>query len=241
MSGHNKWSSIKNKKGKEDAKRGKIFTKLARKILVAARDGGADPEYNPALKQAIDMAKSENMPNDNIERAIKKAIGDSNTQSYESITYEGYAPGAVAVIVNCLTDNKNRTAADIRHFFDKCDGNLGTNGSVMFMFKQKGILETKDKMLNPEELMDDALESGCEDVVERDDYYEITCDMKDFTKVLNGLSKYEFSRKEIAYIPENTVEVESEENRKKLIKLLDMLEDNDDVQEVYTNWNENID
>ena len=164
MSGHNKWSKIKNKKGSEDARRGKIFTKLGRNISVAVREGGDNPEYNPALKAAIDKAKAENMPNDNIERAIKKASGDTSGANFERIIYEGYAKDGVAVIVDCLTDNKNRTAPDIRHIFDKNGGNLGTDGSVMFMFNRKGLIEIEKEEIDFDELMLEVIDFGAEDV-----------------------------------------------------------------------------
>ncbi|MDU7502364.1 MAG: YebC/PmpR family DNA-binding transcriptional regulator, partial [Finegoldia magna] len=163
MSGHNKWSKIKNKKGSEDARRGKVFTKMARAITVAVREGGADPEYNPSLKSVIEKARAENMPNDNIDRAIKKASGDGDSANYENIVYEGYGPEGVAVIVECLTDNRNRTASDVRHYFDKFGGNLGQNGSVSFMFQRKGLLLIEAESLDEEEVMMDSLDAGAED------------------------------------------------------------------------------
>ncbi|MDO4594210.1 MAG: YebC/PmpR family DNA-binding transcriptional regulator [Tissierellia bacterium] len=237
MSGHNKWSSIKNKKGKEDAKRGKIFTKLAREITVAVREGGADPEYNPSLKSAVEKAKAENMPNDNIERAIKKASGNNATDNYERIIYEGYGPGGIAVVVECLSDNKNRTAANIRHLFDKFGGNLGTDGSVMFMFEKKGLMISKDKSYDFDQLMLEALDAGCEDVIEEDDHYEIITDHKNFINVKDKLSEnFDFERAEISYLADNYIDLD-DDKKQSLIKLIDNLEDDDDVQEVYTNWN----
>lgn len=238
MSGHNKWSKIKNKKGSEDARRGKIFTKLGRNISVAVREGGDNPEYNPALKVAIDKAKAENMPNDNIERAIKKASGDTNGANFERIIYEGYAKDGVAVIVDCLTDNKNRTAPDIRHIFDKNGGNLGTDGSVMFMFNRKGLIEIEKDGIDFDELMLNVIDLGAEDVSDEDDAYQIITSVEDFQTVLDGIKEenYKLSKADISYLADNLIDAQ-ESNNKKIMKLIDALEDNDDVQEVYTNWN----
>lgn len=238
MSGHNKWSKIKNKKGSEDARRGKIFTKLGRNISVAVREGGDNPEYNPALKAAIDKAKAENMPNDNIERAIKKASGDTNGANFERIIYEGYAKDGVAVIVDCLTDNKNRTAPDIRHIFDKNGGNLGTDGSVMFMFNRKGLIEIEKNGIDFDELMLEVIDLGAEDVSDEDDVYQIITSVEDFQNVLDGIKKsnYKISKADISYLADNLIDAQ-ESNNKQIMKLIDALEDNDDVQEVYTNWN----
>ena len=238
MSGHNKWSSIKDKKGKEDAKRGKIFTKIARMISVAVREGGPDPDYNPSLKSAIEKAKAENMPNDNIQRAIKKGSGEDSGASYEKIIYEGYGPEGVAVIVNCLTDNRNRTAADIRHAFDKFGGNLGQNGSVIFMFDHKGVLTIDKKDKDEEEFMLEAIEAGAEDVQMEEDLFVVTTSMDDFAKVRDNLLEngYEFHTADLFYLPQNEIAVEDPEAQKKLQKMIDMLEDNDDVQSVFHNW-----
>ncbi|MGO4987625.1 YebC/PmpR family DNA-binding transcriptional regulator [Gallicola sp. Sow4_E12] len=238
MSGHNKWSSIKDKKGKEDAKRGKIFTKIARMISVAVREGGPDPDYNPSLKSAIEKAKAENMPNDNIQRAIKKGSGEDSGASYEKIIYEGYGPEGVAVIVNCLTDNRNRTAADIRHAFDKFGGNLGQNGSVIFMFDHKGVLTIDKKDKDEEEFMLEAIEAGAEDVQMEEDLFVVTTSMDDFAKVRDNLLEngYEFHTADLFYLPQNETDVEDPEAQKKLQKMIDMLEDNDDVQSVFHNW-----
>lgn len=238
MSGHNKWSKIKNKKGSEDARRGKIFTKLGRNISVAVREGGDNPEYNPALKVAIDKAKAENMPNDNIERAIKKASGDTNGANFERIIYEGYAKDGVAVIVDCLTDNKNRTAPDIRHIFDKNGGNLGTDGSVMFMFNRKGLIEIEKDGIDFDELMLNVIDLGAEDVTDEDDVYQIITSVEDFQTVLDGIKEanYKLSKADISYLADNLIDAQ-ESNNKQIMKLIDALEDNDDVQEVYTNWN----
>lgn len=239
MSGHSKWNNIKNKKGKEDARKGRIFTKLGRYIMVAARDGGPDPDYNPSLKAAIDKAKAENMPNDNIDRAIKKGSGELGNAVFEEITYEGYGPGGVAIIVECLTDNRNRTAADVRHAFDKHGGNLGTNGSVTFMFEKKGQIGiAKDGKVDADELMMEALELGAEDIIEREEAFQILTSQEDYMKVRDGLDGkgYEFIVSEVSYLPNTMAEVTDEKIMTDLDKLIDMLEDNDDVQEVYLNW-----
>lgn len=237
MSGHNKWSKIKNKKGSEDARRGKIFTKLARNITVAAREGGTNPDYNPSLKTAIDKAKAENMPNDNIDRAIKKAAGDAAGDNYERVIYEGYGKGGVAVIVDCLTDNKNRTAPEVRHAFDKAGGNLGTDGSVMFMFNRIGYITLAKAGNDYEELMMTALDAGCDDVIEEDEFYAIITSIESFNEAVAKLEEagYKLESSDIIYKAENEIEVSSE-NHKSLVKLIETLEDNDDVQDVYTNW-----
>ncbi|MDO5041577.1 MAG: YebC/PmpR family DNA-binding transcriptional regulator [Peptoniphilus sp.] len=241
MAGHSKWNNIKNRKGKEDAKRGRIFTKLGRNIIVAVREGGPDPNYNPSLKVAIDKAKAENMPNDNIERAIKKGSGEGSDANYEQITYEGYGPAGIAVMVTCLTDNRNRTAPDIRHLFDKNGGNLGQPGCVSFMFDKRGQIgiERTDE-IDAETLMMHAIEYGALDVIEREEVFEILTEPEDYHTVRNGLEKegYEFIQSDITYIPQNYSSLSDEEDIKKLEKLIDSLEDNDDVQEVYTNWEE---
>ena len=237
MSGHNKWSKIKNKKGNEDAKRGKIFTKHARNITVAAREGGDNPDYNPTLKQAIDKAKSDNMPNDNIERAIKKATGEGGGDNYSRIIYEGYGPAGVAIIVDCLTDNVQRTAPEVRHAFDKNGGNLGTDGSVMFMFDHKGEILVDNTGKDFDQFMMDALEAGADDVIEEDEFFEAITSIEAFNDAVEILKNagYKVERSEISYLAQNEIEVASE-NHEKLEKLIDTLEDNDDVQEVYTNW-----
>lgn len=237
MAGHNKWSTIKNKKGKEDAKRGKIFTKHARNITVAAREGGTDPEYNASLKTAIEMAKADNMPNDNIDRAIKKASGEADGDNYERVIYEGYGPGGVAFIVDCLTDNKNRTAPDVRHIFDKFGGNLGTDGSVMFLFERKGEIIVNGKEKNLDDFMMDALEAGASDIKDLDEgYYGVLTEVNDFNDSVDKLREmgYKIERANISYLA-NDIEVEKD-HHENLNKLIDGLEDNDDVQEVYHNW-----
>ena len=237
MSGHNKWSKIKNKKGSEDAKKGKIFTKHARNITVAAREGGLDPDYNASLKTAIEMAKADNMPNDNIDRAIKKASGEAGGGNFERIIYEGYGPGGVAFIVDCLTDNKNRTAPDIRHIFDKFGGNLGTDGSVMFLFEKKGDSVVNGEGKDFDEFMMDALEAGASDVDDLEEgYFEALTEVSDFNDSVDKLREmgYKIERANISYLA-NEIEVDPD-HHEKLFKLVDALEDNDDVQEVYNNW-----
>ena len=237
MSGHNKWSKIKNKKGTEDARRGKIFTKHARNITVAARQGGDNPDYNPTLKAAIDKAKADNMPNDNIERAIKKATGEGAADNYQRVIYEGYGPGGVAIIVDCLTDNIQRTAPDVRHAFDKNGGNLGTDGSVMFMFEHKGEILVDKTNKDFDQFMMDALEAGCDDVNEYGEYYQALTSLEAFNDAVDKLKElaYDIKSAEISYIAANLIEVSSE-HFTNLEKLIDTLEDNDDVQDVYTNW-----
>lgn len=239
MAGHSKWSNIKRKKGKEDAVRGKIFTKLTRYITVAVKEGGSDPEYNPALKAAIEKAKAENMPNDNIDRAIKKAAGSQDADNFEEIKYEGYGPAGIAVYVSCLTDNRNRTASDVRHAFDKFGGNLGQTGCVSFMFHRKGILAIeKNDSIDEEELMMEAIEIGAEDFNVEEEVFEIITAPEDFNTVRDTLKEkgYEFVTAETSFIPQNTVELKEEKDIKNMVKLIENLEDNDDVQDVYHNW-----
>ncbi len=239
MAGHSKWSNIKNRKGKEDAKRAKEFSKLGRYIMVAAREGGADIEYNPALKAAIEKAKAANMPNDNIDRAVKKGSGALEGESYEEIIYEGYGPSGIAVFVQCLTDNRKRTAPDVRHAFDKGGGNLGQSGCVTFMFDRKGILAIeRNDSIDEDELTMTAIDLGAEDFISEEEGYEIITSPEDFNSVSDGLKEagYEFVMAELTYIPQNTVELTDPKDIKNMEALIDMLEDNDDVQEVYHNW-----
>ncbi len=239
MAGHSKWANIKHRKGKEDAKKGKIFSKLAKYIAVAAREGGSDPEMNPKLKEAVSKAKAANMPNDNIDRAIKKGAGELESDAYEEITYEGYGPGGVAVLIETLTDNKNRTAGDIRHAFDKNGGNLGTSGCVNFLFTQKGqILIEKDETIDEDDLLMVALEAGSEDFETSDDGFEITCQPEDFSQVTESLraAGYLLAAAEIAMIPANEVILEDSGEIKKMLKLIDMFDDNEDIQAVWHNW-----
>lgn len=232
--------NIKDRKAKQDLKRAKIYTKLARLITVAAREGGPDPEYNASLKSAIDKAKAGNMPNDNIERAIKKAAGDAGGDNFERIIYEGYGPNGVAVIVEVLTDNRNRTAGEVRHAFDKNGGNLGTSGCVSFIFDRKGqIIIEKEDGVDEETLMMAALDAGAEDFVSEEDAFQIITTPEDFAIVKDSLleQNYKLIEADIVYLPQTEV-VLQDEDIKKMEKLIDMLEDNDDVQAVHHNWKE---
>ena len=238
MSGHSKWSTIKRKKGANDAKRGKIFTKLIKEITVAAKMGGGDIDGNPRLRSAVTAAKAENMPKDNIDRAIKKGTGDTDGAVYEEILYEGYGPGGVAVLVETMTDNKNRTVADIRHFFAKSGGNLGESGCVAWMFDKKGSIMVAKEGVDEEALMDIALEAGADDVVEEDDTFQILTEAEDFSEVVDELEKNDLKCTEaaISMIPKNVVDVTEEKPAKSLLKLLENLEDHDDVQKVHANF-----
>ena len=240
MSGHSKWANIKNKKAKADSARGKIFTKIGREIAVAVKAGGANPESNSKLRDIIAKAKAANIPNDNIERSIKKAAGDGDATSYEALMYEGYGTAGVAVIVEALTDNRNRTAGEMRHLFDKHGGNLGQSGSVSYMFDRKGIIVIeKDDKLDEDELMMLALDAGADDFSADEECYEIVTSPEAFSQVREKLeeNKLELMDAEIKYVPQNYVAV-SEEAAVKLQRLVDALEDNDDVQSVWTNWEE---
>ncbi|WP_414733842.1 YebC/PmpR family DNA-binding transcriptional regulator [Acetobacterium carbinolicum] len=239
MSGHSKWSTIKHKKGKADAKRGQIFTKLAKYIAVASREGGGDPDMNAKLKEAIVKAKAANMPNENIDRAVKKGAGELQGSVYEEISYEGYGPGGVAVIVETLTDNKNRTAGDVRHAFDKNGGNLGTSGCVGFLFTKKGqIFIEKTDRFDEESLMMLALDAGAEDIESSEEGYEISTEPIDFGQVCDALKQegYELASAEIAMIPSTEVELTDASEIKKMLKMIDMFDDNEDVQAVWHNW-----
>ena len=237
MSGHSKWSTIKRKKGANDAQRAKIFTKIAREIVVAVKAGGPDPDNNSSLKDAISKARSANMPNDNIQRTIKKAAGDTDTDNYENITYEGYGPNGVAVIVEALTDNRNRTAADVRHAFDKFGGNMGQTGCVSFMFDRKGIIVVEKDIVDEDTITRDALEAGAEDISVEDDCYEITTDPADFHAVRDALeAKYELSSAEITMVPQTMTTLTDEDQITKMQRMIDTLEDSDDVQDIYHNW-----
>lgn len=239
MSGHSKWSTIKRKKGANDAQRAKIFTKIAREIIVAVKAGGPDPDNNSSLKDAIAKGRAANMPNDNIARTIKKAAGSTEADNYENITYEGYGPNGVAVIVETLTDNRNRTAADIRHFFDKFGGNMGQTGCVSFMFDKKGVIVIEKEDIDEDEITMDALDAGAEDFEASDEYFEITTSPEDFRAVRDALEeKYALSSAEISMLPQTTVTLTDEKQLLMMSKLLESLEDNDDVQNVYHNWDE---
>ena len=238
MSGHNKWSTIKQKKGKNDAARAKVFTKIGRELIVAIRDGGsADPNVNSKLRDCIAKAKAANVPNDNIERIIKKAASSSEGDNYESVTYEGYGPSGIAVIVEALTDNRNRTAADVRHAFDKNGGNMGQTGCVSFMFDQKGIIIIENEDMDEDEITMDALEAGADDIEVEDGVAEIVTAPSDMGAVRDALAeKYTISSAEVSMVPQTMTELTEDGQINAMTKLLDMLEDNDDVQDVYHNW-----
>lgn len=241
MSGHSKWSDIQAKKGKADAARGKIFTKLGRELLVAVKAGGPDPAGNSKLKDVIAKCKAANMPNDTINNAIKKASGEGSTAIYEEITYEGYGPNGVALIVEANTDNKNRTAADVRHVFDKAGGNLGTTGCVSYMFNKKGVIviEKDSCNIDEEELMMLALDAGAEDFETEEEVYEITTDPSNFSEVREKLEEQglTFLEAAVQMVPETTVQLD-EHGAERMEKLLDRLDELDDVMNVYHNWEE---
>ncbi len=237
MSGHSKWATIKRKKGAADAKRGQLFSKLSRAILVAAKEGGADPEANTTLAAAIQKARDSSMPKDNIERAIQRGAGGGDADSYESMLYEGYAPGGVAVIASILTDNRNRTAADLRHIFTKNGGSLGTPGSVAWQFDRKGVILVDREGVDEDELMELALAGGAEDIAEDGTQWQVTTDPADFMAVRGALEEggVAYSSAEQTMVPKSTVEV-SEKEARQILRLIDELEDNDDVQDVYANF-----
>lgn len=235
MSGHSKWANIKHKKGRMDALRGKLTTKIGREITVAVRIGGADPTGNMRLKLALQKAKENNIPKENIQRAIQKGSGTLDGANYEEITYEGYGPGGVAVTIEVMTDNRNRTAADVRHLFTKYGGNLGESGCVAWMFKKKGLFVIEKEGVDEESLMLVALEAGAEDF-KAEDQYEITTAPEDFDSVQQALDQNKVTTlvAQVTMVPETTVELNGDE-AVKMVKLIDALEDHDDVQEVYTN------
>ena len=238
MAGHSKWANIKHKKAKEDAKRGQVFTKLARKITVAAKEGGPDPDSNVRLRLAIDEARSFNMPNDNIERAIQRAVGGLEGVSYSEVLYEGYGPNGVAIMLHALTDNRNRTASEVRHRFSKYGGNLGDSGCVAWMFNRRGLLVIeRGENVDEDDVMMLALEAGAEDVVVEGDVIEIHTDPSDFIRIKEDLEGQglNFIGAEISYIPQNTVQV-NQEQAEKVEKLIEVLEELDEVQEVYANY-----
>ena len=238
MSGHSKWANIKRKKGANDAIRGKTTTKIGREITIAVRMGGADPTGNMRLKLALTKAKANNIPKDNIKRAIDKGMGASGDSNYEEMTYEGYGPGGSALIVNVLTDNKNRTAADVRHIFSKYGGSLGATGCVGWMFKQKAVFVVEKETFDDEDaLMELVLDAGAEDFVAEDDVFEITADPEAFDDILQALGDkgIETASAEITMVPDNTVKVEGA-NATNMQKMLDAFDDNDDVQDVYGNY-----
>lgn len=236
MAGHNKWSKIKRKKGVNDAKRGALFTKLIREITVSAREGGGDPDYNARLRLAVDTAKAEDMPNENIERAIKRGTGELEGVNYEEATYEGYGPGGVALFIECLTDNTNRTVADIRHVLGKYEGSLGTDGSVAWQFNRKGQFVVDASRYSEDAVFEAALEGGAEDIQGDGEEFVITTELADFAGVRDSLegAEIETTSKELTRIPTNEVAVAGRE-AEQLVKLLDALEDLDDVQKVHSN------
>ena len=237
MSGHSKWATIKRQKGKTDAARGKIFTKIGREIAVAVKLGGPDPSSNAKLRDVIAKAKSNNMPGDNITRSIKKASGELNAINYENITYEGYGPNGMAVIVETLTDNKNRTASDVRHIFDKSGGSMGTNGCVSYLFSNKGvIIIEKTKDMDDDEVMMAALDAGAEDFVVEEGGYEVYTTPDSFSTVRENLegAGFTLASAEVSMIPSNYISLD-EEGLKKVLRMLDMFDENDDVQNVYHN------
>lgn len=239
MSGHSKWANIKHKKARSDEKKGKEFTKLAKEITIAARTGGSgDPESNAKLKLAIQKAKAINMPNENISRAVKKGTGEIEGEAIEEIFYEGYAPGGIAVMLDIATDNRNRTASEIRHLFSKHNGNLGENGCVAWMFKRVGLISiSRENIKDEEDFMMKALEAGADDIREEEEYFEVLSTPDMFMEVKEALESEGFVLEEsdVVLLPENTVEINDQDMAAKIIKLVDLLEDHDDVQNVYTN------
>ena len=242
MSGHSKWSTIKRKKEKTDNARAKVFTKIGREIAVVVREGGPDPASNSKLKDVIAKAKANNVPNDNIERIIKKAAGEQGGTNYETIIYEGYGPKGVAVIVEALTDNRNRTAGDVRHYFDKYGGNMGQSGSVSFLFTKQGVILLESEGIDEEKLMEDALEAGATDFLTDEGIFEIRTDPYDCGAVSEALAAkgYIFLSAEAAYIPSTYVTLTEQDDMVNMNKMLEMFEDNDDIQGVWHNW-ENTD
>jgi len=236
MSGHSKWSTIKRKKGAADAKRGKMFTKLIKEITIAARENGGDPGANPRLRLAIDNAKAANMPADNIERAIKKATGELEGVTYNEITYEGYGPGGVAMLIEVATDNKNRSVAEVRHLFSKYNGSMGENGSVAWMFNRKGIITLPIQNKTEDEIMDIVLEAGAEDLQTEEDYFEVQTDLESFEPVRKALvaADMQIENASLQWIAKNTVNV-SGDDAEKVMKIIEAMEDSEDVQNVYSN------
>ena len=237
MSGHSKWSTIKRKKAKVDSQRAVVFQKYSRELIVAARLGGADPNGNFRLRTAIEQAKAAGLPNDNIKRAIEKGAGSNAADNYEELIYEGYAPGGVAVVIEAMTDNRNRTAGDIRSFFTKYNGSLGATGCVSWMFDPRGVL-TFDKDINFEELFETAINLDALDITEEEDEYKVLTTVENFQNVVEGLEKAGFKslRAELTRIPQNTIEVTDEKTADQILKLLEKIEEHDDVQNVYANF-----
>lgn len=242
MSGHSKFANIKHKKERNDSTKGKVFTKLGREIAVAVKEGGPDPNANGKLKDIIAKAKANNMPNDTIDRSIKKAAGDANAVNYEVVTYEGYGPNGIAIIVEALTDNKNRTAANVRNAFTKGNGNVGSQGCVSFMFDRKGqiIIDKEECEMKFDDLMMIALDAGAEDFSEEEDSFEILTDPDDFSSVRENLEKAKIpmAQADISMLPQTWTELNSDQDIKSMQRILDLLDEDDDVQEVYHNWDE---
>jgi YebC/PmpR family DNA-binding regulatory protein len=239
MSGHSKWHSIRRQKGAADAKRGQLFSKLVRAIIVAAREGGPDPAANLALANAIEKARENSMPKNNIDRAIARGTGSGpDAAAYERVTYEGYGPAGVAVFVDALTDNRNRTAADVRHTFSKNDGNLGESGSVAWLFERKGVVLVPAESVDEEELMLAAADAGAEDVVEEESGYQVTSSPEALQSVKDALTAADiaFESAEVTMLPKTTIRIEAEADARKLVRLMEALEENDDVQDVYSNF-----
>ena len=237
MSGHNKWSTIKHKKGAADAKRGKIFSKIIKEISIAARMGGGDPDGNPRLRVAVNAARAANMPKENVDRAIKRGTGELDGVNYEEIIYEGYGPGGVAVIVEALTDNKNRTVAEIRHIFDKYNGNLGESGCVSWIFEKKGMIVVPSEGLTEDEVMELALEAGAQDVTSEEDSFEIKTEQQDFEAVRQSVEAkgWKIESAEITMIPQNTVRLDGKK-AEQMLKMMDALDDHDDLQKAFANF-----
>ncbi len=241
MSGHSKWHNIQKTKGAADAKRSQIFTKIAKEMIVAVKTGGSgDPANNSRLATVIAKAKAANMPNDNIKRTIERALGSGNSDAYENVTYEGYGPCGVAVIVEALTDNRNRTAPMVRHLFDKYGGNLGATGCVSWSFDQKGVIVIEKEDLDEDTVMMDALDAGAADFEAQEEVFEITTTPEDFAAVVSALEDkgYSFLSAEVAMVPQNYIKLENEEDIRNMEKLIDLLEEDDDVQNVYHNWDQ---
>ncbi|WP_300672322.1 YebC/PmpR family DNA-binding transcriptional regulator [Desulfoluna sp.] len=236
MSGHSKWANIKHKKGREDAKRGKVFTKLIKEVTVAARMGGGDPASNPRLRSAMLASRAENMPKDTLERAVKRGTGELEGVNYEEIVYEGYGPGGAAIIVESLTDNKNRAIAEIRHIFAKCGGNIGANGCVSWMFDKKGIIVVDKEKVDEDALMETAIDAGAEDVKDEGESFEVITAMEDFLDVKDAIDAASIPTEmsEITMIPQTMCDLEGKE-AERMVRMMDMLDDCDDVQDVHTN------
>lgn len=238
MSGHSKWSTIKRKKEKTDNARAKVFTKIGREIAVAVKSGGPDPAANSKLKDVIAKAKANNVPNDNIDRIIKKVAGEGNGDNYENIVYEGYGPSGIAVIIEALTDNRNRTAADVRHAFDKFGGNMGTSGCVSFMFSRQGVIIIEKEDIDEDKLMEDALEAGASDFLSDGDVFEIRTEPNDMGLVRDDLDAkgYKFISAEVEYIPSTYTKLTNPDDIQNMGRMLEMFDESDDIQDVYHNW-----